>query len=495
MKMGDGWFALGLTVLSAIAAALVLYSTVWGAGLISDSFQYIATAKTLVRQGYWGYPAEDGSLIPLAQYPPLFPAVLALLEAVGFDALSGVRFLNAGLVAANGILVGLTAGRIFPKKAWGLLAALLVLGNREFVEAHAWALSEPLYLFLALSGILFLAGWLSKRRPALLLAAGFCIALASLTRFIGLALILCGVMAIVFYPSQSWKKWFGAAAFGLLTVLPLAIWTIRTARLTSTINNRLFDYVPLSGKNLLSLAQTVLGWFIPSQWIVGSEKVWLTVLALGGLAGAAIVIYLWRRGKLDEQSLSSLLHPLALLWGFYAVLHLLFLILAKVGFDHNIGFGERLLLPAWLGVMFVLTAVLAWLWQTNSRLFRLPALILVCALLLYYLVGSVISIPRWHKQGLGLARKSWHESQAIQTLRRLDTAVIYSNSPSTVYLWAGSPGRSLNEFAQLVESGAHQEVYLVVFHHIQANPRLQRLSAGLPIVMDDRIATIYQYPP
>lgn len=486
-------FVFALLVLSLIAVGLVLYATVWGAGLISDSFQYIATAKTVVRQGFWGYPAEDGSMIPLAQYPPFFPAVLALLEAVGINALSGVRLLNAGLMGANVFLVGITARRMTNQSAFGLLAAVFVLSNRAFIEAHCWALSEPLYLFLALVGLIILV----DSQPHQHLRLGWIalwFALAPLTRYIGIALIGCG-MVMVFSRTQPRRaKWIDSLAFGLMGVLPLALWTVRTAQLTTTINNRVFDYEPLTNKNLLSLFQTMGGWFVPSPWLVGHEKIWVLLLSLGVLGLLIGGLVFWRKGVGIAPS-SPLRHPLAVAWGLYAFLHIVFLILAKVGFDHNIGFGDRLLLPAWLGGMIWMSAGIARLWQQREMAARFLGIGVALYLLLYFSVGSAASLPRWHKQGLGLARRSWHDSQAIQTLRSLDSGRVYSNSPSTVYLWAGSPGYSLNEFAQRRESHSSELAYLVVFHHIPANARLQRLSADLPVIIEDRIATIYRYPP
>ncbi len=485
------WLALILT--ATIGVGLVLYSTVWGAGLISDSFQYIATAKTVVRQGYWGYLAEDGSFIPLTQYPPLFPTVLALLEFFGVNSLQGVRFLNAFLMGLNTLLVGETVRQITTKNIWGLLAAIFFTINRQFIEAHAWALSEPIYYFLAMAGILILAISIERQDWRYWWAA-LLFGLAALTRYIGVSLIASGMLVLLLGRTPIKTKLLRSFGFAGLSLAPLGLWTVRNALLTNTINNRAFSIVPLSLKNLLSLIQTILGWFIPPIWVIGHEKIWLLVIIFGACALGIWLSLSWNRSQTSLFQ-TILIKPLSIFWVFATIFHLVFLVLAKIGFDHNIGFGDRLLSPLWLGGIILIVTLLAGLWDTKNVLARWLVILSGSYLLVYFLVGSALAVPAWHKQGLGLARKSWHLSRAIQTLQGLDTALVYSNSPATVYLWAGSPGHSLNEFSQIRTSKPAMTVYLVVFHHIPENARLQRLREGLPIVIEDRIATIYRYPP
>lgn len=485
------WF--GLSLIAIIGMGLVLYSTVWGAGLISDSFQYIATAKTMASHGYWGYLSEDGAFIPLTQYPPFFPAVLALLEFLGINSLSGVRFLNAFLMGINIFLVGETLRHITKRRLWGILGALFFAINRVFIEAHAWALSEPLYCFLALLG-LFIMALSIERHDRRYWWAGVVLAMAAITRYIGIALIFSGMLILLSGKKPVWQRFIRSISFGGLSLLPLGFWTLRSAYLTNTINNRSFSIVLLTIKNVLSLIQTILGWLVPSVWVIGHEKIWLLVIVGFGIAFVLWLAISWRKSE-KAITQTAWFRPLAILWFFATIFHLVLLILAKIGFDHNIGFGDRLLSPVWLGGIILIVTSMAVLWEEKNAISHW--LVILCGgyLILYFMLGSIIALPNWHKQGLGLARKSWHISQAILTLQTLDSERVYSNSPSTVYLWTGSPGHSLTEFSQLRQSNSSVSVFLVVFHHIPENARLQRLEDGLPIVIEDRIATIYHYPP
>src|SRR5215208_8222567 len=83
-----------LMIFMAIGTFLVWYSTVWGAGLISDSFQYTASARNLAQGNGFSLPYGDGELKPMTKYPPGFSILLAVFELIGMTALQGARLVN-----------------------------------------------------------------------------------------------------------------------------------------------------------------------------------------------------------------------------------------------------------------------------------------------------------------------------------------------------------------------------------------------------------------
>jgi hypothetical protein len=74
---------------------------VLGAGLISDSFQYTASARNFARSSGISLPYGDGELEPMTKYPPLFPVFLAFFEIAGGSSLQGARILNILLFWVN----------------------------------------------------------------------------------------------------------------------------------------------------------------------------------------------------------------------------------------------------------------------------------------------------------------------------------------------------------------------------------------------------------
>src|SRR4030095_809324 len=98
------WVAL----VAGIGMFAVWYSTTWGAGLISDTFQYVAGARFFVSGKGFSIPYGDGELEPMTKYPPIFSMVLAIFEFAGMSALQGARFVNVLLFGVNIFLVFLS---------------------------------------------------------------------------------------------------------------------------------------------------------------------------------------------------------------------------------------------------------------------------------------------------------------------------------------------------------------------------------------------------
>ena len=93
-----------VSVLAAAGVGLILFSTLHGAGISPDSAQYLAAARSVL----------DGAGLPLGLWAPLYPVVLAWGETAGLDIFLRARLLNAVLLAANLLLVGLIIARHHP---------------------------------------------------------------------------------------------------------------------------------------------------------------------------------------------------------------------------------------------------------------------------------------------------------------------------------------------------------------------------------------------
>lgn len=82
---------IALLLIIGIGMFLVWYSTVWGAGLITDSFQYAASARSLASGNGFSLPYGEGELQPMTKDPPMFSILLAGFEILGRTALKGAR--------------------------------------------------------------------------------------------------------------------------------------------------------------------------------------------------------------------------------------------------------------------------------------------------------------------------------------------------------------------------------------------------------------------
>jgi len=187
-----------LTILSVVGVIFVLLSaSLFGAGISSDSVKYIAIARNILSgQGYCNY---DGDLVP--SFPPLFPVTLAFLGLFGADPFDMVLFFNA---IAFGLIIffsGHLFFNYFKSKILATLGAISILLSIPlfFVSKMIW--SEPFFILLVILFITYFLKLLleTANRIGLLLLVSILASLACLQRYIGITLILTGIILIFFF--------------------------------------------------------------------------------------------------------------------------------------------------------------------------------------------------------------------------------------------------------------------------------------------------------
>jgi 4-amino-4-deoxy-L-arabinose transferase-like glycosyltransferase len=484
-----------LIIFIAAGMFLVWYSTVWGAGLISDSFQYTASARSLATGNGFSLPYGDAELQPMTKYPPLFSILLAGFELLGGTALQGARILNIVLFGLNIFLVFYSTRRLAGSNAFALLAALLFTISFVMVEVHSWALSEPLYISLSLTAILVIQKYFEETKGTWLILAALAASAAFLTRYVGVSLVLSMGIALLL-DRHAWKqKMRDLLFFGLIAVLPMALWSLRGYLLTRTLNDRTLAFHPMTLKNYVSAIDVIYGWFFPRSLVEGAEKIFL---ALTAVAVILLLAWIWRSRKASTVGWTESLRPekkISLLHGIYIVLYLLVIILSKTWLDADIGLSDRILSPMLVSLLILLAAGLSFLWNNYGK--ARPFVVLAgLGLIVYYAVGTSVSVQGFHDTGLGIARRGWSRSEVIQSLRSYPGVPMYSNSNSSLYLWSDRAGYGIPDFELLKQKGTDARVLLVIFHHVPpTGKRLDELISGLKLIKEDQVASIYALDP
>lgn len=349
-------FTLLLAAVAGLGAAHVLVRTsAYGAGILSDSMNYISMAESLF--------AGDGLRNPGGQYstyyPPFFSMVMAFFRWFGMEPADSGRLVNAASFGLTIFVSGRWLRRRLRSRLLALAAVVSLMTSFPLNSVASFLMSEALFILLALLALMRLESFLNRRsgRGALALSVVFA-ALAALTRYMGVTVICAGALAILMrrgMPAYARAKL--AAAWGALSSIPLAVFLARNWTVSGTLTGRRErDRVP-SGQSLsdsLDQISTVLGkGVLLGLPAVGLDDFRDLLGAAAGLAalGAAVVFFVFHARARATANRPVGVRP-DLPFGMFAVVYLVVLV-AAVPLTVSQGIGHRYLAPLYAPLVFV----------------------------------------------------------------------------------------------------------------------------------------------
>ena len=213
------------------AAGVLLRQAEWGVGLSGDSISYVSTARSLLAGE--GFTVWSGT--PYQNYPPLYPLALALTGVFGADPADAAGWLNAALFGLVVFAAGLWLRRLGASAFLVAWAACALALSYPLTLVSARAISEPLFVLCTLLAVAALAAFLrGGSRPMLLLAA-LCLALACLTRYLGVAFLAGALALLLLRPGPLLRERLPQAAIcGAVALAPLGLWMLRNLLLTGS---------------------------------------------------------------------------------------------------------------------------------------------------------------------------------------------------------------------------------------------------------------------
>lgn len=428
----------GLVALSAIAGMLLLaHATQHGIGVAPDSVSYLEAARNLAAGRGVTTTEDDGTeLRPLTRFPPLYPAALAAVARLGADALDAARWLNLVLFGANVVLASLLVARCAPGARWlPVVAAVLMASSPEIAMLHGTALSEPLFLLLGFSGLLFLSLHLETPKRHTLLAASFLIALTFLTRYLGGALVATGILAILLAPNaRPQRRIKDAATFATIATLPIALWALRNRLGGASATGRRFAFHPIDADAIAVAIETVGEWLLARH--IGAAPAWLFA------AGLLLCTVHWLASGAARGAGAALPRTLAL----FALAYLLLLLASICFFDAATPLNGRILSPVLVAMLVLaLAGVRARIRSGQSPILK----ILAASLALIFSLGYARESSQWAREraavgGTGFASLAWRRSETVRRVAALPASSrIYSNARDAVLLLTGRSTRWL----------------------------------------------------
>lgn len=210
-------------LISGMAAVLVLVATRSGPAVSPDSAFYISAARNFAE----GRGLTDFAGTTLTHWPPMLPLLLSLGSRVGMSVETTARVLNAACAAAICLLTFAVARTRIGSRRLALVAALLVAVSPALLRTQDFVWSEPLFTVLVLLFLLVIGDASETTGFGALFAAGLVVGASVLTRYLGLALVVGGIVAIAVNTRRAVKPMLlrvGAFAVGVIVVVgPLVL--------------------------------------------------------------------------------------------------------------------------------------------------------------------------------------------------------------------------------------------------------------------------------
>ena len=314
-----------------ITTVLIVMMTLWHVALLrvdvpwqdDDAFQYMSHARNIALQrpyadtGYI-FTARTAEIGP-QRYPPGLPLLLApIYLGFGFDSLK--PYMVAGLLTTAAMLVVLGAwcrnGR--PAVSSPAIVAILLV-SPEFTRASELIIAEPLYLLFAMLGLYVvdrddMRGGDTAMGSAVL--AGLLIGLASITRTLGVALVLAILLQTAVRLGRGWQR----AAVSVATSLVLsALGGLLTGGSAATdYSSGFWNYdwsTPFRNVRLYA-GDLALEFLVPIPGATGLGKIALLVFL--GLIGIGVMkIWRERNGPTVWECFVAWYLAIVLVWPFY----------------------------------------------------------------------------------------------------------------------------------------------------------------------------------
>ncbi|MGA9398013.1 MAG: hypothetical protein WBV22_07110 [Anaerolineaceae bacterium] len=433
-----------IVAIALIGFVNVLFATRGGIGAQSDSAFYVGVARNLAAGHGLGLTRPFTGFEFFSIFPPLYSLILAGLAASGFDLIEAARWMNALLF---GLTISLAGGFFiwrWKSSFAGTLVAALIAFSPSMIAAHAWLLSEPLYYFLGTISLLALIIFLTGQRWTWLVLSACAAALAALDRYAGLALVICGLITLLFQPSSGITvRIKRLVVFGLISLVPTGIWLWVARIQSSTIAGReLFtpdQIVPRLVKLIGPLKQTIISWvpfsdvlpFISDPhhykpfWIIAI----LVVISLAILLLAAI-----RRGNKNGILIASPVYMLCVFCLFMAC-HLLVFAGATLFLSSSPAAGDRNFAPLLFSFYFLLSASMVIILRTfqDHKRIRITTVVIAVILIGGSMVQGVKTVAAYPADGLGYNTRSERQSPIYDAIRKLpEDLLIVCNNPNVI---------------------------------------------------------------
>jgi hypothetical protein len=494
MKVKSHLFSISKNLDSLLAAVIgfiliQIFAKHSGIGVSPDSVTYISVARHVVEGR--GFLSFDN--LPVVDFPIAYPFLLAILSFfTRLDPLQFGCFLNGILFGMLIYVSGAIMNGFQKPSAWYkrvILACILFSPAIQEVYSMFW--SETVFLLLILFFIISLSRYLMQMTTGPLLVTALICAIACITRYAGLFLILSGTCLIFFNQEASWRKRvIHSLFFTFLSASGFLVNIIRNFLLTSVATG----HREKNDISLLKIAEYFGG--VLCDWLLLERKPVLAVMmTITMLFLFALTIYFTFRHKKKGYGFEYLASVTGLVYCF-------FMLFTSV-FTRYEPFTSRLLSPMFIPLLWSLS----W-WIPGFISQRTPVMKWVSGFLFLFIAAGFLNIQLAadyeYYDGVkdagvpGYREDPFVQSEIVQYVEKNKALFdprfpIFSNAGDAVYFITGLPAHPLPVTA--FPSGVQQyygmkNTYLVWFRDLD-NPEMPVLDS---ILLNKNMVILKQLP-
>lgn len=423
-----------VAMLSLIGGVVLAFATRWGIGLYPDSIVYVGTARSILDGKGIQFLNDVGQMAPVTQYPPFYSASMAVLGIMGLDPLNGARWISVGSYVANALLVAFIAHSTTSSCTASLVACFLAMTSFPMVYIHTQALTEPIFIFLVLLGFSFLVSYWRRLERWMLHAGGVIIGVSCLVRYVGIAMIMTGALAILCLSGVAWRRRvIDTTVFLIESSALLATWVVRNYWFAGTATNRTFGFHPPSWVEFLPGLDTIAHWLIPIAVVDAAP--WLS-------RAAVTVCFVGLCCLVGRADLSRSKYFSTLIFCFLG--YVLFLLISWSLNDQPLYLDTRTMaLPYVAFMILAVAAVSGWLRRSSFFGSSGPRFIFNCLgilLLAVQATNGAVWLRQSYFDGIGFATAQWRNSELLKFVKQTTgTSMIFSNAPDFIYTLTGKP--------------------------------------------------------
>jgi hypothetical protein len=417
---------------------LVISSFEYGIGITSDSITYIGCAENLL--------SGDGftHVVPLAtqnhyeepnyyhEWGPLLPILLSGLMITGLSP------------ELSGLILNFLFYSIIPIITLVLLYSLEIDKKYRFAGVILSTLSLPLFLdssslmseisfnFFTILSLGCLYYYLIEKKKRFLHLSILFTSIACLSRFIGITIIITGVLLLFLLNRESFKKKASEILlFGSLSSLPTVIFLIRNYSLTGTLIGDRFGSERGFIENLIITYTKISEWYIPSQL---PAMVWVPISLLFTFTVIFLIISTLKKVFRKDERKSKIIVTMVS----FSVIYILYLLTSA----SNVGFTKlthRFLSPVYIPLVISILVSASIICKDDMKIKKIIPNVIVIILISGSAISVLAASTGYFEDGTGVySNDRWKTSQTLEYLSEnpLEGGV-YSNFPHQVYHFSG----------------------------------------------------------